>query len=63
MDQTHKPSIGDELPYRRSAMEGRTGSLVFDQHREQTAGAEAAKTSPESVVDEDDLPVDPGQVT
>ena len=28
-------SIGDEIPYRRSAGEKRTGSLVFDQHRDE----------------------------
>lgn len=29
-------TIGAEIPYRRSAMEKRTGSLVFDRHLDQT---------------------------
>jgi hypothetical protein len=28
-------TIGAEIPYRRSAMDKRTGSLVFDRHLDQ----------------------------
>ena len=33
--QTSGRNIGAEIPYRRSAMDKRTGSLVFDRHLDQ----------------------------
>lgn len=33
--QTGTHTIGAEIPYRRSALDRRTGSLVFDRHLDQ----------------------------
>jgi hypothetical protein len=33
--QTGTHNIGAEIPYRRSTMDKRTGSLVFDRHLDQ----------------------------
>lgn len=51
-------SIGDEIPYRRSQMDQRTGSLVFDKHLEDKL-AESPEQTPTDVQN----PLKRGQVT
>lgn len=41
--ETMGHTIGAEIPYRRSTLEKRTGSLVFDRHLDQTL-AEAPRS-------------------
>jgi len=36
MNEAPKPSIGAEMPYRRSQLNKRTGSLIFDRHLEES---------------------------
>jgi hypothetical protein len=70
---TGKPSIGDEIPYRRDRLDKKTGSLVFDQHLGEAVGDAPGQSGdglddvPEQSVDEDmpqdDNPLKRGQVT
>ena len=59
-------SIGAELPYRRSQLDKRTGSLVFDRHLGETvsgAPKEAQGKAAGQAVSAQDTPLDPGQVS
>jgi hypothetical protein len=60
--QTGKPSIGDEIPYRRDQIDKKTGSLVFDQHLKETLN-EAPTPSIDDAMPKDDNPLKRGQVT
>lgn len=60
--QTGKPSIGDEIPYRRDQIEKKTGSLVFDQHLNEKL-ADAPQQSPDDEMPKSDNPLKRGQVT
>jgi hypothetical protein len=41
MNEAPKPTIGAEMPYRRSQLNKRTGSLIFDQHLEESQPSDA----------------------
>jgi len=51
---TGKPSIGDEIPYRRDRIEKKTGSLVFDNHLNEAAGDGHAKPANDHTKDRSD---------
>ncbi|MET1754920.1 hypothetical protein ABVV53_05515 [Novosphingobium sp. RD2P27] len=60
--EPHKVTIGSEIPYRRSQMERRTGSLVFDRHLDQTL-AEAPEQSASQSMPDRKSPLSRGQVS
>lgn len=43
--QTRSHTIGDEIPYRRSTLQKRTGSLVFDRHLDEALTGEPEQSS------------------
>jgi hypothetical protein len=51
---TGKPSIGDEIPYRRDRIDKKTGSLVFDNHLNEAAGAGHAAPADDHTKDRSD---------
>ncbi|MEW9855864.1 hypothetical protein [Novosphingobium sp. M1R2S20] len=60
MNEAHKPIIGNEIPYRRTRLDKRTGSLVFDRHLDETL---AEGSSSYSRAPDVDNPLARGQVT
>jgi hypothetical protein len=55
-------SIGDEIPFRRSQTDKRTGSLVFDRHLGEKLSDAPEQSASQDMPDEEN-PLKRGQVT